>query len=136
MKKDNRKLVRLYVSIVKSRDFMPPEDFRIQLSPYLDTINDFAVVSEFYDDEINSTDMHRMLQYMRGLEAGGKKYRRKEVREAVPMRNERIIELIDIAIEAGTVVSDAKGFLKLVPTTPAFPTLGTRGNAESETDAN
>lgn len=42
--KDSRKLVRLQVSCVKARDFVTPEDLRIQLSPFIDKIGDFAVL--------------------------------------------------------------------------------------------
>jgi hypothetical protein len=44
--KESKKLVRLDVCCVKSRDFAPPEDFRIQLFPFLDEIGDFAVLTE------------------------------------------------------------------------------------------
>jgi hypothetical protein len=42
--KESRKLVRLQVSCVKARDFVTPEDLRIQLSPFIDEIGDFAVL--------------------------------------------------------------------------------------------
>jgi DnaB-like helicase N terminal domain/AAA domain len=44
--KESRKLVRLEVSCVKARDFIPVEDFRVQLDPYLDTRGDFAVLTD------------------------------------------------------------------------------------------
>lgn len=48
--KDSKRLVRLAVSCVKARDFVPPEDFRIQLAGYIDKLGDFAVVT---DDSID-----------------------------------------------------------------------------------
>jgi AAA domain len=42
--KESRKLVRLQVSCVKARDFTSPEDLRIQLSPFIEQIGDFAVL--------------------------------------------------------------------------------------------
>jgi hypothetical protein len=48
--KESRKLVRLGVSCVKGRDFVPVEDFRIQLDPYLDTLGDFAVLTDRLED--------------------------------------------------------------------------------------
>lgn len=44
--KDSRRLVRLQVRCVKARDFIPPEDFRVQLDPYIDDIGDMAVIEE------------------------------------------------------------------------------------------
>jgi hypothetical protein len=46
--KESKRLVRLRVRCVKSRDFRSPEDFRIQLEPYLDQIGDLAYIA---DDE-------------------------------------------------------------------------------------
>jgi hypothetical protein len=48
--KESKRLVRLRVRCVKSRDFRSPEDFRIQLEPYLDEIGDLAYIT---DDEPN-----------------------------------------------------------------------------------
>lgn len=42
--KESRRLVRLQVRCVKARDFTTPEDMRIQLSPFVDDIGDFAVL--------------------------------------------------------------------------------------------
>ena len=42
--KESRQLVRLTVRCVKARDFPTPEDSRIQLSPFIDTIGDFGVL--------------------------------------------------------------------------------------------
>jgi len=42
--KESRQLVRLAVRCVKARDFTQPDDFRIQLSPFIDTIGDFGVL--------------------------------------------------------------------------------------------
>lgn len=42
--KESRKLVRLDVRCVKARDFCPPEDFRIQLDPFIDQIGDMGVL--------------------------------------------------------------------------------------------
>lgn len=44
--KESRRLVRLSVSCVKARDFVPPEDFRIQLEPFIDQIGDMAVLTD------------------------------------------------------------------------------------------
>ena len=52
--KDSRKLVRLQVRCVKARDFVTPEDFRIQLSPFIDEIGDFAVLEG--DPETTATE--------------------------------------------------------------------------------
>jgi hypothetical protein len=43
--KESRKLVRLAVRCVKARDFSQPEDIRIQLSPFIENIGDFAVLA-------------------------------------------------------------------------------------------
>jgi hypothetical protein len=43
--KESKRLVRLSVRCVKARDFRPPEDFRIQLEPFIDEINDMAVLT-------------------------------------------------------------------------------------------
>jgi hypothetical protein len=43
--KESRKLVRLAVRCVKARDFSQPEDFRIQLSPFIENIGDFGVLT-------------------------------------------------------------------------------------------
>lgn len=43
--KESRKLVRLDIRCVKARDFVPVEDFRIQLDPYIDSIGDFGVLT-------------------------------------------------------------------------------------------
>jgi hypothetical protein len=43
--KESKKLVRLAVRCVKARDFSQPEDFRIQLSPFIENINDFGVLA-------------------------------------------------------------------------------------------
>jgi hypothetical protein len=42
---ESRKLVRLSVQCVKARDFAAPGRFTAQLFPYLDEINDFAVLT-------------------------------------------------------------------------------------------
>jgi hypothetical protein len=52
--KESRKLVRLQVSCVKARDFVTPEDLRIQLSPFIDEIGDFAVLDG--DPETTATE--------------------------------------------------------------------------------
>jgi len=43
--KESKKLVRLAVRCVKARDFSQPEDFRIQLSPFIENISDFGVLA-------------------------------------------------------------------------------------------
>jgi DnaB-like helicase N terminal domain/AAA domain len=48
--KESRKLVRLEVRCVKARDFVPVEDFRVQLDPHIDILGDFAVLSERAED--------------------------------------------------------------------------------------
>lgn len=52
--KDSRKLVRLQVRCVKGRDFIPPDDFRIQLDPFIDEIADMVVLAE--NESANETD--------------------------------------------------------------------------------
>jgi hypothetical protein len=52
--KESRKLVRLQVSCVKARDFVTPDDLRIQLSPFIDEIGDFAVLEG--DSETTATE--------------------------------------------------------------------------------
>ncbi len=42
--KESRQLVRLHVRCVKARDFQSPEDFRIQLAPFIETIGDFGML--------------------------------------------------------------------------------------------
>jgi hypothetical protein len=58
--KESKQLLRLSVRCVKGRDFRPPEDFRIQLFPFLDEISDFAVLTEDSPDarksEIDALD--------------------------------------------------------------------------------
>ena len=44
--RESKKLVRLFVRCVKSRDFRPPEDFRVCLEPFIDELGDMAVVAE------------------------------------------------------------------------------------------
>src|SRR5437016_1120044 len=44
--KESKALLRLAVRCVKGRDFKPPEDFRVQLEPYIETIGDFAMLTE------------------------------------------------------------------------------------------
>lgn len=46
---ESRKLVRLSVRCVKARDFCPPEDFRIQLDPFLDSTGDLAMLTDADD---------------------------------------------------------------------------------------
>jgi hypothetical protein len=48
--KESRRLVRLDVRCVKARDFIPVDDFRIQLDPYIDTIGDMAVLTNKIED--------------------------------------------------------------------------------------
>jgi hypothetical protein len=43
--KESKKLVRLAVSCVKARDFCVPDDFRIQLSQFIDRTGDFGVLT-------------------------------------------------------------------------------------------
>jgi AAA domain/Toprim-like len=43
--KESKDLLRLAVKCVKGRDFRPPEDFRVQLEPYIETIGDFAMLA-------------------------------------------------------------------------------------------
>ncbi len=52
--KDSRKLVRLQACCVKARDFITPEDLRIQLVPFIDNIGDFAVLDG--DPETTATE--------------------------------------------------------------------------------
>jgi hypothetical protein len=44
--KESRDVVRLAVRCVKARDFRTPEDYRIQLEPFIDSIGDMAVLTE------------------------------------------------------------------------------------------
>lgn len=44
--KDSRRLVRLAVRCVKARDFVGPEDFRIQLAGHIERIGDFGVIED------------------------------------------------------------------------------------------
>lgn len=44
--KESKRLVRLQVSMVKSRDFLPPPDFLVQGFPHIDERGDFAILSE------------------------------------------------------------------------------------------
>jgi hypothetical protein len=44
--KESRKLVRLQVRCVKSRDFCGVEDFRVQLEPFLDEFGDMAILAD------------------------------------------------------------------------------------------
>lgn len=55
--KDSKRLVRLAVSCVKPRDFVKPDDFRIQLGGYIEQIGDFAVIT---DDAANGNPEREM----------------------------------------------------------------------------
>jgi hypothetical protein len=44
--RESKKNVRLLVRCVKARDFRAPEDFRVQLDPFINEIGDMAVVTE------------------------------------------------------------------------------------------
>lgn len=44
--KESRNLVRLDVRCVKARDFCTPDDYRVQLEPFIDQIGDMAVLTE------------------------------------------------------------------------------------------
>lgn len=44
--RESKKVLRLFVRCVKSRDFHAPDDFRVQLEPFIDEIGDMAVVAE------------------------------------------------------------------------------------------
>ena len=44
--KESKQLMRLEVRCVKARDFRTPEDFKIQLEPFIDQIGDMAVLTE------------------------------------------------------------------------------------------
>ncbi len=48
--KDSKRLVRLKARCVKARDFVTPEDFRVQLSPFIDEIGDMAVLTDEASD--------------------------------------------------------------------------------------
>jgi hypothetical protein len=54
--KESKKLVRLHVSCVKARDFIPVESFRIQLNPFLDDRHDFAVLADQPQHSIPDVD--------------------------------------------------------------------------------
>jgi len=58
--KESRRLVRLNVRCVKARDFRPPEDFRIQLDPYIDQVQDMAVLTG--ESPTLETDAERVCQ--------------------------------------------------------------------------
>ena len=42
--KESRQNVRLHVRCVKARDFQTPEDFKIQLAPFIENIGDFGIL--------------------------------------------------------------------------------------------
>jgi hypothetical protein len=44
--KESKKLVRLEVRCVKARDFPTPDDYKVQLVPFIDQIGDMAVLTE------------------------------------------------------------------------------------------
>jgi hypothetical protein len=44
--RESKRLIRLSVRCVKARDFRPPDDFRVQLEPYIDDIQDMAVLTD------------------------------------------------------------------------------------------
>ena len=44
--RESKRLVRLSVRCVKARDFLAPEDFRVQLDPFIDQIGDMGVLTE------------------------------------------------------------------------------------------
>jgi hypothetical protein len=44
--KESKQLVRLRISCVKARDFRSPEDFTVQLEPFLDQNHDLAVLTD------------------------------------------------------------------------------------------
>jgi hypothetical protein len=48
--KESRRLVRLDVRCVKARDFVPVNDFRIQLDPYIDNIGDMTALIDKVED--------------------------------------------------------------------------------------
>lgn len=54
--KESRKLVRLEVRCVKARDFTAPEDFRIQLNPFLDDHGDFAVLADVPPEKASESE--------------------------------------------------------------------------------
>jgi len=58
--KDSRKVVRLSVRCVKARDFRPPEDFRIQLEPFIDKIGDMGVLTDGDSTGAGQTDLERL----------------------------------------------------------------------------
>jgi hypothetical protein len=57
--KDSRRLVRLVVRCVKARDFSAPEDFRVQLDPYLDETGDLAMLPN-ESVNIRQTELERL----------------------------------------------------------------------------
>jgi hypothetical protein len=63
--KESQKLVRLDVRCVKSRDFAPPEDFRIQLFPYLDEIGDFGMLTS-EPPEQQKSEIDRLVSAIEG----------------------------------------------------------------------
>jgi hypothetical protein len=56
--KESRRLVRLSVRCAKARDFCPPQDFRLQLDPFIDQIGDFGVLTD--ESEERASDGERL----------------------------------------------------------------------------
>jgi hypothetical protein len=54
--KESRKLVRLEIRCVKARDFVPVDDFRVQLDPHIDTIGDMAVLTDGGQEALSEAD--------------------------------------------------------------------------------
>jgi hypothetical protein len=54
--RESKKLVRLLVRCVKARDFRAPDDFRVQLEPYIDEIGDIAVIGELEVDGVSDAE--------------------------------------------------------------------------------
>ena len=57
--KESRRLVRLQIQCVKARDFVAVEEFRVQLDPYIDTINDMALLTDKIED-LHETEIEKV----------------------------------------------------------------------------
>lgn len=65
--KESRKLVRLQVRCVKARDFVPVDDFRVQLVPSLNEAGDMALLGDAPEGPYE-TDADRVAAYVAGHE--------------------------------------------------------------------
>ena len=91
--KDSRRMVRLQARCVKARDFIPPEDFRLQLDPFIDQVGDMRVLADDAPgpDGVDLADADRVDAYVQ--EHRGDSPRQIERTGALKMRRTRIEKL-------------------------------------------